>query len=109
MADIQKASEAMGAVDLAARMANTIMVTQVVPIIRELANEGTITNTEALAWEKRLRSVGDNMEADALGVHSKLIRRAQKLGIDLPPLQNGAALLIDTIQKTPTPRGGGDR
>jgi hypothetical protein len=106
MADIGKASLIMAAMDLAAITIENGLP-EVGEIVKELHDEGKITNVEYQAWKRKLASVGTGVSGDVLAIHAKLTDRAKTLGIDLPPPSSGHEELIRRVNEMVMPLSGG--
>lgn len=109
MADIQKASVYMGAVDKAAAAIESILNDQVSGVIVQAQSEGLITNARRIALTKRCEAVGAHIVSLALDLHNDLIDAAKEAGIDVPAPSDGTAELIAVLQNMVSPLGGGPR
>lgn len=105
---VERVSLIMAAMDMAALVIEQGLP-EVAEVLLELKTNDVITNVEYQAWKRKLTAVGSGVSGDVLGIHSKMVERAKKLDIDVPPPADGREELIERVNNLIVPFGGGDR
>jgi len=96
--DIHGAAELMGAADSAAYIIKDLLTGDLAVFIDELVAAGTIKRMEGAAWKARLKSVGNSVVSELLGLHDKMTRRAIELEIDPGEPSPGKAILMAKVE-----------